>query len=45
MSAPVIRPARPDDAAALAYAQYERPAFAILGLVLSVGWLIADKAE
>lgn len=32
-------------AAALAYAQYERPALAVLGLLLSVGWLIADGLD
>ena len=32
-------------AAAFAYAQWDRPAFAVVGLLLSVGWLIADGLD
>ncbi len=32
-------------AAALSYAQFDRPFFELLGLVLSIGWLIADGLD
>ena len=31
--------------AALAYAQWDRPAFALVGLILSIGWLVADGLD
>jgi hypothetical protein len=31
--------------AAFSYMQWDRPAFAVLGLVLSVGWLVADGLD